>query len=161
MLVLSQSREETVSLGENIGKELKPGNIILLFGEIGLGKTTLTQGIANGLGLRTEEYIRSPTFTIVNEYVGRYPIYHIDLYRMETPQEIEQLGLEEFFFAAGVVIVEWAEKLFDDENPKKSIKFGIETRVEIQITLGKNDERSFNIQPINMGKNAHQLFPLQ
>lgn len=161
MRITSQSPEETLALGQNLGRELKPGNIVLLFGELGSGKTTLTQGISTGLGLRQEPYIRSPTFTIINEYKGRYPIYHIDLFRIETTLEVENLGLEELFFGSGVVIVEWAEKLFNDVTNKKSINFGIEARVEIQIFLDQNDKREFEIKTINMGKNPHLLFTLQ
>lgn len=159
MRITSQNPEQTLTLGKNLGRELKPGNIVLLFGELGAGKTTLTQGISTGLGLH--EYIRSPTFTIINEYQGRWPIYHMDLYRMETGLEIENLGLEEFFFGSGVVIVEWAEKLFGDINNKDSIGFGIEARLEIHISLGQNEERSFDILPIRMGENDSLLFALQ
>jgi len=161
MQIISKNREETLALGEKLGKGLTPGDIVLLFGELGAGKTTLTQGITTGLGLEKDEYIRSPTFAIINEYAGRSPVYHIDLFRLDTFSEIENLGLEEFFFGAGVTVVEWAEKLFADKTPENSIGFGIEARLEIHISLGENDCRVFGIQPVNMRAEALQLFALQ
>jgi len=149
MEIVCKSREETLCLGEKIGKELKPGDIVLLFGDLGAGKTTLTQGICEGLGLKKGEYIRSPTFTIVNEYQGRCPIYHMDLFRIETLAEAQNLGLEEYFFGEGVVAVEWAEKLFAGGNPEKSIGFGIESRVEIDISVAGDERRSFAIRCVN------------
>ena len=94
----SNSQEETIQLGQSLGNSLIPGDIILLFGDLGAGKTRLTQGICNGLGLDKGFYIRSPTFTLINEYPGKYPIYHIDLYRIDNQEEIYSLGLEEILF---------------------------------------------------------------
>ena len=107
----SRSPEETLQLGKTIGGSLISGDIILLFGDLGAGKTCLTQGICNGLGLNDDIYIRSPTFTLINEYPGRFPVYHIDLYRIDNHEEIYSLGLEEILFNRGVTIIEWAEKL--------------------------------------------------
>ncbi|MFQ5672696.1 MAG: tRNA (adenosine(37)-N6)-threonylcarbamoyltransferase complex ATPase subunit type 1 TsaE [Nitrospinales bacterium] len=161
MEIASNSREETLRLGETIGAELKPGDIVLLFGDLGSGKTTLTQGISNGLGLKKGEYIRSPTFTIINEYEGRCPIYHMDLFRVETFAEAQNLGLEEYFFGVGVVVVEWAEKLFAGKNPEKSIGFGIESRVEIRISMSGDDRRFFDIRCVNREDGGSLLFALQ
>ena len=155
----TKSPEETLIFGENLGKCLEPGDIVLLFGDLGAGKTTLTQGICKGLGLPSGEYIRSPTFTLINEYLGKIPIYHIDLYRMENLEEIESLGLEEVFFGAGVSIVEWSEKLFPFENNSTPI-LGIDARIELRIICENEFQRSFSVQPINMESRAFPDFSL-
>jgi tRNA threonylcarbamoyladenosine biosynthesis protein TsaE len=90
---------------------LTGGDVVSLIGELGAGKTTLTQGIADGLGVSKECYVTSPTFTIINEYRGRVPVYHLDFYRIDSPLETENLGVEEYFHSNGVAIVEWAEKI--------------------------------------------------
>jgi len=160
VLLTTKSPEETLGFGENLGKCLEPGDIVLLFGDLGAGKTTLTQGICIGLGLPDGEYIRSPTFTLVNEYQGKFPIYHIDLYRMESREEIESLGLEEILFGKGVSIVEWSEKLFPIENNPAPI-LGVEGRIEIRITYKDECQRSLSVQPINMAARSFPDFSLQ
>ncbi len=159
-LITTKNPEETDSLGKNLGKLLEPGDIVLLFGDLGAGKTTLTQGLCKGLGLPDGEYIRSPTFTLINEYQGKFPIYHIDLYRMEGLEEIESLGLEEVLFGKGVSIVEWSEKLFPVDNPLTPI-LGIEERIEVRITCEHEFQRSFSIQPVHMAARSFPDFPLQ
>lgn len=159
MQIVTKNSEETLAFGKNLGKGLNPGDIVLLFGELGSGKTTLVQGIANGLGLKKGEYVRSPTFTIINEYRGRYPIYHIDLYRLQSSAEVENLGLEEVLLGKGVAVVEWADKLFP-KTAENSISSWIDARLEIHITLGQDDQRFFDIQPINMKGIAALLFTL-
>ena len=133
----SHSPEETLHLGKSIGSSLISGDIILLFGDLGAGKTRLTQGICNGLGLEKDTYIRSPTFTLINEYQGRLPIYHIDLYRIDSHEEIYSLGLEEILFNQGITIIEWAEKLRSPKNSNNLI-LNIEDRIEIYINLISN-----------------------
>ncbi len=156
----TKSPEETLIFGENFGKCLEPGDIVLLFGDLGAGKTTLTQGICKGLGLPVGEYIRSPTFTLINEYLGKIPIYHIDLYRMESLEEIESLGLEEVLFGTGVSIVEWSEKLFPiDNNPSPIL--GIDERIEVRITYEDEFRRSFCVQPVHMEARSFPDFSLQ
>jgi tRNA threonylcarbamoyladenosine biosynthesis protein TsaE len=159
-ILTTKTPEETQVLGENLGKCLEPGDTVLLFGDLGAGKTTLTQGLCNGLGLPAGEYIRSPTFTLINEYQGKLPIYHIDLYRMESLDEIEALGLEEVLFGKGVAIVEWSEKLFPIENNKAPI-LGIDGRIEVRITYVNEYQRSFSINPINMAMRSFPEFSLQ
>jgi len=111
-LVLSSgSSEQTLYWGKLLGVLLEGGDVVALIGELGTGKTTLAQGIAEGLGVSKECYVTSPTFTIINEYKGRVPVYHLDFYRIESPSEIENLGLEEYFLGEGVAIIEWAEKI--------------------------------------------------
>ena len=104
----SHSPEETRQLGVRLGQLLAPGDVVLLHGDLGAGKTAFTQGIGAGLGVR--ETINSPTFTLLKEYVGRVPFYHFDLYRIEDAEEIYALGFEDYFGGAGVSVVEWAER---------------------------------------------------
>ena len=157
----TKSREETLQLGKKLGKCLRPGDVVLLFGELGSGKTTLTQGIAHGLEVKKDEYVRSPSFTLINQYQGKYPIYHIDLYRLETWSEIENLGLEEVFSDQGVAIVEWAEKLELGQNDEKSSGFEIGPKIEIHIGYLSDEQRSFDIQSINFKDQTHGIFSLQ
>ncbi len=106
--LISHSPEETQKIGVRIGELAQPGDTFLLVGTLGAGKTCLTQGVAWGLGIK--EYAVSPSFTLVRELYGRLPLYHIDLYRLDRIEEIEDLGLEEYFQGNGVCVVEWAEK---------------------------------------------------
>ena len=100
------SNEATIALGEMVGKNLRPGDILLLEGDLGAGKTTFAQGAAKGLGV--DEFVNSPTFVIINEYFsGRLPLYHMDLYRVEDESQLYDLGIEEYFFGNGVCLVEW------------------------------------------------------
>ena len=104
----SHSPEETQKFGVSIGKVALPGDIFMLVGNLGVGKTCLTQGIAWGLGIK--EYAVSPSFVLVRELYGRLLLYHIDLYRLDHIEEIEDLGLDEYLYGNGVCVVEWAEK---------------------------------------------------
>ncbi len=106
--VTSRSPEETQSIGRILGNYSHPGDVILLIGGLGSGKTCLTQGILWGLGV--EEYARSPTFVLMSEYHGRLPLYHMDLYRLDSLREIADLGLEEYLDGDGVSVIEWADK---------------------------------------------------
>ena len=108
--VETHSPEETIERGREIGAALKPPVLILLSGDLGAGKTTLTKGIASGLGAAEEDEVTSPTFTLVHQY-GREPrVYHVDLYRVRDFEDLETLGLEDLFSSPAAVIVEWAEK---------------------------------------------------
>ena len=106
--IISYSPEQTQDIGKLLGSHAGPGDVFPLVGSLGSGKTCLTQGIAWGLGI--EEHARSPTFVLVSQYQGRLTLYHIDLYRLETTEEIDGLGLDEYLFGDGVCVVEWAEK---------------------------------------------------
>ena len=106
------SPDETKKLGEKLGRLLRDGDIICLYGELGAGKTSFTQGIAKGLNVE-KAFITSPTFVLVNEYKGRLPLYHIDLYRLNNIAEIEDIGLSEYLKGKGVTVIEWAEKAED------------------------------------------------
>ncbi len=161
MQASTHSHEESLALGEHLGQWLKVGDIVLLFGDLGSGKTTLTQGLCRGLGLPQNEYVRSPSFTLINEYQGAIPIYHIDLYRLDTIQEIETLGLEEILFAGnGVSIIEWAEKLFPPTNPDGFPAFGIDKRVEVHIEIKSATDRLLKVVPVNLGDRTLPTFPL-
>jgi len=107
---ISHSPGETESLGEQWGREAQPGLVIALSGDLGAGKTQLVRGIARGLGITAR--VHSPTFTVVNEYTGgRLPLFHLDLYRLETREQIHGIGIEEFLQPDGVAVIEWAERI--------------------------------------------------
>ena len=106
--IVSLSAEETLRIGAELGERLLPGDALLLTGDLGAGKTTLTQGIAMGLGV--VERPRSPTFVMATEYHGRLPLYHLDLYRVDELAELSDLGLDEYLNGDGVTVVEWADR---------------------------------------------------
>ena len=108
---VTQSTEETIERGRVIGAGLKAPVLVLLSGELGAGKTTLTKGIVNGLGAAGEEEVTSPTFTLVHQYEGSARVYHVDLYRVAGFHDLETLGLEDLFGENAVVIVEWPDRL--------------------------------------------------
>ncbi|MGE5630030.1 MAG: tRNA (adenosine(37)-N6)-threonylcarbamoyltransferase complex ATPase subunit type 1 TsaE [Caulobacteraceae bacterium] len=105
--LISTSAEDTLNIGERLGRLLNRGNIICLSGDLGAGKTALTQGIAKGMDVK--DYVTSPTYTIINEYQGRIPLYHFDVYRLNDVEEMYELGYEEYFFGDGAVVLEWAD----------------------------------------------------
>ncbi len=105
------SLKRTEELGISLGKIVESGDVITLHGPLGSGKTTLTQAIGRGLGVDPRIYITSPTFSLLHEYQGRIPLYHMDLYRLADEDEIESIGLQEYFFGNGVTVIEWPERL--------------------------------------------------
>lgn len=109
--ITSSSPEATASLGEQLGQVAEAGLVILLLGDLGAGKTHFAQGVARGLGI--SESVNSPTFTIINEYQGRLPFYHMDLYRLSEAEEGLLLGIEEYWYGDGVSLVEWPERMED------------------------------------------------
>ena len=108
---ITESAEETSKIGEQLGRLLSKGNIICLTGDLGAGKTAFTKGIAKGLAV--DDYVTSPTYTIINEYQGRLPLYHFDVYRLNDVEEMYELGYEEYFFGDGIVVLEWADIVRD------------------------------------------------
>ncbi|HUV50625.1 MAG TPA: tRNA (adenosine(37)-N6)-threonylcarbamoyltransferase complex ATPase subunit type 1 TsaE [Anaerolineae bacterium] len=112
--IITRCLEETQLLGRNIGTSISAGTVICLTGDLGSGKTSFVQGLATGLGVPDDYYITSPTYVLINEYSGRYPLFHIDLYRIEDPVDFEDIGLYEILHGKGVVAVEWADKLSKD-----------------------------------------------
>lgn len=105
--------DDTRAFGHHIGTVAQPGDIILLTGDLGAGKTTLTQAIGKGLQVAPSCYITSPTFSLLHEYPGRIPLYHMDLYRLAGEEEIEELGFEEYIYGQGLTVIEWPERLGD------------------------------------------------
>jgi tRNA threonylcarbamoyladenosine biosynthesis protein TsaE len=112
--VATHSPEETLALGRALARELQPPCLVLLEGELGSGKTTLAKGIVGGLGAAREEDVTSPSFTLVHEYGCEPKVYHVDLYRIESPRDLETLGLDDLWSQQATVIVEWGEKLGDN-----------------------------------------------
>lgn len=133
----TESPEETQNLGESFGKTLKPGDVVALIGDLGTGKTCFTQGIARGIGIATDEVVSSPSYILINEYNGKIPIYHIDLYRLENIAEIADLGIGEYIESDGVCIIEWAERMAEDLP---------ETCIRIYITWEDENTRTIKIQ---------------
>lgn len=122
--IISHSAEETRALGEKLAARLAPGDVVILEGELGAGKSELARGIAKGLGVR--ETVTSPSFTILNVYEsGRCPLYHFDWYRLESAEELFELGLEEYLGGDGIAVVEWAEKC-PEALPEKTIRIRLE-----------------------------------
>ena len=127
---------ETQTIGEEIGKQLRQGDLVALIGDLGTGKTCLTQGIARGVGVYPNQIVNSPSYTLINEYAGKIPIYHVDLYRLQNHDEILDLGLDEYMEGNGICIIEWAEKL-------GSLKI---SHTKIQITWLSEMTREIEIQ---------------
>ena len=134
MIYETMSPKETFELGKKIGLEAKAGEIICLDGDLGVGKTVFTQGFAKGLGI--DEAVNSPTFTIIQEYdEGRLPLYHFDVYRIGDPEEMYEIGYEDYFYGQGVYLIEWAkliEELIPDEAKivliEKDLENGLDYR---------------------------------
>jgi tRNA threonylcarbamoyladenosine biosynthesis protein TsaE len=133
--VTTQSEDETAGAARELGATLAAGDVVLLFGDLGAGKTAFVRGLAEGLGLDHRD-VTSPTFTLVQEYRGgRLPLVHVDLYRLDDPREIDDLGLDEIG-ADGVVAVEWAEKL---PHPPHAA-------IEVRLAHGDGDTRRLTIR---------------
>jgi tRNA threonylcarbamoyladenosine biosynthesis protein TsaE len=130
----THSPQETVALGRELAKSLSPPKLVLLRGELGAGKTTLVKGIAEGFQAASQDDVTSPTFTLVHEYRGpKVNVYHIDLYRVDTPHQLETLGLDDLIAPNSVLLIEWGEKF---------ARFVRERDVEITLErLGENDRR--------------------
>ena len=126
----TRSEEETIELGRRIARDLPRRAVVLLIGNLGAGKTTLAKGIAAGLGAAEPEEVSSPTFTLIHEY-GEGRVYHIDLYRLDTPAQVGTLGLDEIFDREAIVLIEWGER-FPDLMPRD--------RIEIRLRV-KGDRR--------------------
>ena len=125
----THSEEETVSLGESLGRQLPPRAVVLLIGNLGAGKTTLAKGIVQGIGAAEPDDVSSPTFTLIHEY-GAGRVFHIDLYRIEDERDLRTLGLDELFDRDAVVLVEWGERFPNVWPPD---------RIEIHLTASDDD----------------------
>jgi tRNA threonylcarbamoyladenosine biosynthesis protein TsaE len=115
MEIITHSPEETKKLGQMIGKQLKLGVVITLTGDLGSGKTVFVQGLARGLDVPDHYYITSPTFTLINKYPGRHSFYHVDLYRIETRDDLEEIGFYEILAGDGITAIEWADRLREND----------------------------------------------
>lgn len=118
--IVTNNVEETLKFGKKFFLQLKAGDIVCLFGDLGSGKTTFVKGLAQGLGIK-QDIVNSPTFVLLNIYEGKLPLYHFDLYRMEDVKEILAIGYEEYFYGQGITMVEWAERL-ENLMPKKYVR---------------------------------------
>ncbi len=120
--IISNSYEETAAVAAEFAETLNGGEVIAMYGDLGAGKTAFVQGLARGLGI--DRHITSPTFTIVNEYEGRLPLYHFDVYRIADPDEMYEIGYDEYITNGGVCIIEWAE-LIEELLPEDCIRIEI------------------------------------
>lgn len=138
MVIETHDPEETFEVGRTIGMNAKPGQIYTLTGDLGVGKTVFTQGVAAGLGIT--EPVNSPTFTIIQEYEdGRLPFYHFDVYRIGDLEEMEEIGYDDYFFGQGICLIEWAE-LIEEIMPEK----------RIEVTIEKDLEKGFEYRKITI-----------
>ena len=134
--------EETLRLGAFLGKYLTNGSVVALSGELGSGKTCLTQGIGSGLQVPEDLYVTSPSYTLVNEYPGRLRLFHVDLYRIGNVVELDEIGLDEIMGGDGVTVIEWAEKIIE-LLPKE--------RLFISISIIDHQTRSFHFKGYGQG----------
>jgi tRNA threonylcarbamoyladenosine biosynthesis protein TsaE len=132
--VITSSVGQTEEVGRILGSLLLPGDLVCLYGDLGSGKTHLSYGIALGLDVR-DQYIPSPTFTFVNEYAGRIPFYHIDLYRLQEPADLEGIGLDEYIDSDGATVIEWAERA-ETELPDESLSIYLSDVAENSREIG-------------------------
>jgi tRNA threonylcarbamoyladenosine biosynthesis protein TsaE len=140
IIIETNSPEETFNVGKKLGENVKAGEIFTLNGDLGVGKTVFTQGVAAGLGIT--EHVNSPTFTIVQVYeTGRLPFYHFDVYRIGDIEEMDEIGYEDYFFGQGLCIIEWAELI--EELIPENASF---------ITIEKNLEKGFDYRKITIKK---------
>ncbi|RPJ04397.1 MAG: tRNA (adenosine(37)-N6)-threonylcarbamoyltransferase complex ATPase subunit type 1 TsaE [Deltaproteobacteria bacterium] len=145
MILNSRSTSETIRVGKEVGRRLRPGDVVALIGELGAGKTHFIKGLAAGAGVKKSTHLTSPSFTLVNEYPGKVPFYHIDLYRLET-KDAEDLGLEEYVQGAGVTVIEWADRV-----PSLIPADALRIRIEYA------GEQSRTIQIMGQGERHDQL----
>lgn len=137
MKLLLYSPQSTLQFGKRLGSLCEPGDVICLGGDLGAGKTTLAQGIAAGIGVAEGEYVNSPTFAIVHEYAGPMPIYHMDFYRLHSSEDVIALGIEEYFYGAGVTLIEWFERapdLVPDSALKATLLYRGDTYRELSLS---------------------------
>ena len=144
MIIETHDPEETFDVGRKIGTNAKPGQIYTLTGDLGVGKTVFTQGVAAGLGIT--EPVNSPTFTIIQEYEdGRLPFYHFDVYRIGDLEEMEEIGYDDYFFGQGICLIEWAE-LIEEILPEK----------RIEVTIEKDLEKGFEYRKITIEERGEE-----
>ncbi len=133
----THAHDQTVALGHAMGRRMNHGLVLLLFGDLGSGKTAFAQGLARGLDVPSSFTVTSPTYTLVNEYPGRLPFSHVDLYRLPTPVDPDEIGLLDLFSEAGIVAVEWAQRLHPADRPA--------CRMDLFFTVTGDTARSIRI----------------
>jgi tRNA threonylcarbamoyladenosine biosynthesis protein TsaE len=136
LVVESRSTSETIRIGKEVGRRLRPGDVAALMGELGAGKTHFIKGMASGAGVKRSKYLSSPSFTLVNEYPGTVAFYHIDLYRLDDPEGAQDLGIEEYVHGAGITVIEWADRvpaLIPEASLWIRIEYAGERRRRIEI----------------------------
>lgn len=144
LILCSRSTSETIRIGKELGSRLRSGDAVALTGELGTGKTHFIKGLASGVGVKKSRYLSSPSFTLVNEYPGRIPFYHIDLYRLENEREAEDLGIEEYLQRGGITVIEWADRipsLLPEEILRVKIEYAGKNKRTIRIS-GKGERYS-------------------
>ena len=148
MVIQTRSASETIRIGKSIGSHLRAGDVVALVGELGAGKTQFIKGLATGAGVGKPTYISSPSFTLINEYPGKVPFYHIDLFRLKSQKEAEGLGLEDYFQGRGITAIEWADKIpsfLPDEMLSIHIVYTGKNRRSVEISgKGKRYEDLVN-----------------
>ncbi|MDY3251074.1 MAG: tRNA (adenosine(37)-N6)-threonylcarbamoyltransferase complex ATPase subunit type 1 TsaE [Candidatus Choladocola sp.] len=145
MIIETYSEEETLRLGRRLAQKAEPGQVFSLVGDLGVGKTVLTKGMAEGLGIT--EPVSSPTFTIIQIYEeGRLPFYHFDVYRISCLEEMDEIGYEDYFYGDGVCLVEWAN-LIEELMPEHTVR----------ITIEKDLEKGFDYRKITVENAAFEL----
>ena len=138
--IISKSPEDTFAFGKQIGESVAPGSVLTLVGDLGVGKTVFTQGLAEGLGI--SDAVNSPTFTIVQIYEeGRIPLYHLDVYRIGDISEMDEIGYEDYFYGDGVCLIEWANLIEE-----------LLTERYVEIRIEKNLEKGFDYREITVSQ---------
>ena len=131
--------EETIAIGEKLARRLKKGDVVALIGDLGSGKTVFTKGIARGLGVKNARYVNSPTFVIIKEYKGNFPLYHFDLYRLDDPSMLDEMSYDEFFYGDGITVIEWADKI-RALLPK--------SRIEVRLSVAGENRREIKTNSV-------------
>ena len=158
---ISRSADETRAIGQSIGKGVEAGTLILLIGQLGAGKTTLTQGIATGLGVTA--YTKSPSFVLVNEYEGRLPLFHMDLYRIDDPAEAWELGLDDYLSRDGVLAIEWADRatsIFPEDRLEIHIDYVSDSERQLTLTANGPRVRPRPLPSFRANAGIHRAIPL-
>lgn len=145
MRLISRSLATTLKVGRNLGSMCEPGDVVCLGGDLGAGKTTLVQAIAQGAGVDEDEYVNSPTFAILHEYRGILPLYHMDFYRLGSSEDVLALGLEEYLYGDGLTLIEWYERA-EDVMPESALVVLLSYIDETsrEISLHSDDPRWLN-----------------
>ncbi len=152
-VLISRSVDDTLKIGEQLAGYLGPGTVVALFGQLGSGKTVMVKGICRGLGVEEDE-VSSPSFTIMNVYEGKVPVFHFDFYRIPPETDWQELGIEEFFYDDGVVLIEWPDRLGDELPPDAVFVF-----IQRLLPFAKETENVRKIVVRNLRINSQKFAP--